>query len=73
MTTAAFCSVLKANTFFFQVTLKSNIFLFYMIVSRNDDKGHVKFTAVCLGRELFDSRPMCWSTLSHVVELCASC
>ena len=38
-----------------------------MIVSRNYDKGHVTFTAVCLGRESFDSRPMYWSTL-HVVE-----
>lgn len=43
--------MLKAGTFFFIVTLKSNIFLSYMIVSYNDDKGHAKFTVVCLGRE----------------------
>ena len=68
MTTVVLCSVLKTGTLFFKVTLKSNIFLSYIIVSSNNDKGLVKFTAVCLGRELFDSRPMYWSTLSHVGE-----
>ena len=65
MTTVAFCSVLKAGTFFFIVNLKSNIFLSYMIVSLNDNKDNVKFTLVCLGRELFGSRPMYQSTLSQ--------
>ena len=32
------------------------MFVSYMIVSRNDDKNHLKFTSVCLGRESFDSR-----------------
>jgi len=36
-----------------------------MIVWRSDDKGHVKFTVVCLGRESFDSQTMYRSTLSQ--------
>ena len=48
--------MLKASTLFLKVNLQSNIFLCYMIVWRNDDKGHVKLTVVCLGRESFDSQ-----------------
>ena len=40
MTTVVFCSFSKAGTFFFKATVNSNIFLSYMIVSCNDDKGH---------------------------------
>ena len=43
MATVAFCFVLKAGTFFFKVTLRSNVFLSHIIVSRNDGKGHAKF------------------------------
>ena len=32
--------MLKVGTFFFKVTLRAFVFLSYMIVSRNDDKGH---------------------------------
>ena len=50
MTTVALSSVLKAVTFFFIVTLKSNIFLSYMIVSCNDNKDKVYFS-------------LCWSRI----------
>ena len=72
MTTVAFCSVLKlkAASFFCKVTLKSNIFLSYMIASRNDDKSHLKFTLVCLGRESFGSRPIYRSRFTVVETVC---
>ena len=48
MTSVAFCSMLKPGTFFFKVTLKSNMFPSYMIVSRDDNKGHVNCCSDCI-------------------------
>ena len=64
MTTVVFCSMVKAGTFFFKVTFKSNIFVSYIIVSRNDQK-RVTFSVAGLSRESFDSRPMYWSALGQ--------
>ena len=56
MSIVIFCSMLRTGRFFKKFTFKSNIFVSYFIVSRNDQKL-VMFSVFGLGRESFNSRP----------------